>query len=330
MRSLPVICARAATALHLTGTNIGNLLNTANLTWGWFEGGFDLTITNPNGTTGCKRTHTSLTGAFAPKVDYIPHHQPFQFYASTANPTHQRPTSVSAIGTTDAANHQYDSHDFFDALAAGNLPNVVFLKAPGYQDGHAGYSSPLDEQVFIADTINQLEESKFWNTTAVIIEYDDSDGWYDHQMGPIIIHSQANGCGWSTGRRPDRTQFLRQFVQWPASAGTMRLRTAASVPGNFALGQDQLRRSHGDRSKLSDCVHRAELGLALRYPCGRWRSRLLRSIRGTDHQHVRLHAEKRPRSARTRSLSIQLPATCSRRSPRPAAATSPDRSLARD
>ncbi len=104
---------------------------------------------------------------------------------------------MSAIGTTDAANHQYDSHDFFDALAAGNLPNVVFLKAPGYQDGHAGYSSPLDEQVFIADTINQLEQSKFWDSTAVIIEYDDSDGWYDHQMGPIIIHSQANGAGGS-------------------------------------------------------------------------------------------------------------------------------------
>ena len=99
---------------------------------------------------------------------------------------------MSAIGTTDAANHQYDSHDFFDALAAGNLPNVVFLKAPGYQDGHAGYSSPLDEQIFIADTINQLEESKFWDSTAVIIEYDDSDGWYDHQMGPIIMHSQHN------------------------------------------------------------------------------------------------------------------------------------------
>ncbi len=117
---------------HLTGSNIGILLNNASLTWGWFEGGFDLTITNPDGSTGCKRTHTSLTGAFPAKVDFIPHHEPFQFFAGTANPTHQRPTSVSAIGTTDAANHQYDSHDFFDALAAGILPDVVFLKAPGY------------------------------------------------------------------------------------------------------------------------------------------------------------------------------------------------------
>ncbi len=183
---------------HLTGKNIGNLLNAAKLSWGWFEGGFDLTLPNTDPKTGvmttkCGRAHTSITGGFGPKTDYIPHHEPFQFYASTANPQHTRPTvAASAFGTAadTLTNHQYDSHDFFDALKAGNLPNVVFLKAPGYQDGHAGYSSPRDEQIFIADTINQLEESKFWNTTAVIIEYDDSDGWYDHQMGPIIMHSQ--------------------------------------------------------------------------------------------------------------------------------------------
>ena len=115
---------------HLTGTNIGNLLNTANLSWGWFEGGFDLTVTNPNGTTGCARTHTSLTGAFPAKVDYIPHHEPFQFFASTANPAHKRPSGVSAIGTTDAANHQYDSHDFFDALAAAIFPTWYSSKLP--------------------------------------------------------------------------------------------------------------------------------------------------------------------------------------------------------
>ena len=28
-----------------------------------------------------------------------------------------------------------------------------------------------------------------WNQTAIIITYDDSDGWYDHVMPPIIIQS---------------------------------------------------------------------------------------------------------------------------------------------
>ena len=101
----------------------------------------------------------SITGKPS-KADYIPHHQPFQYYASTANPNHTRPTSVAAIGTNaDAANHQYDIHDFTDALAAGNLPAVSFLKAPGFQDGHAGYSDPLDEQTFVVNTINAIEKS---------------------------------------------------------------------------------------------------------------------------------------------------------------------------
>ncbi|HEX2743000.1 MAG TPA: alkaline phosphatase family protein [Streptosporangiaceae bacterium] len=40
---------------------------------------------------------------------------------------------------------------------------------------------PLDEQTFLVNTINQIEESKYWASTAIVITYDDSDGWYDHQ-----------------------------------------------------------------------------------------------------------------------------------------------------
>ncbi len=86
---------------------------------------------------------------------------------------------------------------------AGNLPSVSFLKAPAYQDGHAGYSDPLDEQEFLVSTINRLQQTPDWEDIAVVILYDDSDGWYDHVMGPIVNHSQdpANdaltpaGCG---------------------------------------------------------------------------------------------------------------------------------------
>jgi phospholipase C len=191
------VCSNPAIdQVTLAGRNIGDLLNAKGITWGWFEGGFDLTIVNPNGTTGCLReTNPTAPGTPAStSTDYIPHHQPFQYYASTSNPKHLRPSSVAAIGhslvpdtqTPDPANHQYDSHDFFDALNAHNLPAVSFLKAPAYQDGHAGYSDPLDEQTFLVQTINALQQSEDWESTAVIIAYDDSDGWYDHQMPPIV------------------------------------------------------------------------------------------------------------------------------------------------
>ena len=72
----------------------------------------------------------------------------------------------------------------------GNMPQVSFLKPPSYQNGHAGNSDPLDEQQFLVNTINAIEQSPDWSSTAIVIDYDDSDGWYDHQMGPIIRQSQ--------------------------------------------------------------------------------------------------------------------------------------------
>ncbi|HYM51579.1 MAG TPA: alkaline phosphatase family protein [Candidatus Limnocylindrales bacterium] len=57
-----------------------------------------------------------------------------------------------------------DLTDFFAAIDAGNLPAVSYLKAAGYQDGHAGDSTPLDEPRFIVSTINRLERTPFWRT----------------------------------------------------------------------------------------------------------------------------------------------------------------------
>jgi len=191
------LCSSTTQSVSMSGKNIGDLLNSAKLTWGWFEGGFDLTVSNPNGTTGCARsTVSAITGT---QADYSPHHQPFQYYASTANLNHTRPTSVAAVGTTDAANHQYDTHDFTDALKAGNLPAVSFLKAPRYQDAHPGNSDPIDEQAFIVNTVNAIEQSTFWSSTAIIIAYDDSDGWYDHLAnlvnGSATTADTLNGAG---------------------------------------------------------------------------------------------------------------------------------------
>jgi phospholipase C len=192
------------------GKNVGDLLNAVGVTWGFFEGGFDLTVTNANGTTGCKRSTTS-TVANTKKADYIPHHQPFQYYASTANPTHARPKSAAGVGHSgDGANHQYDIHDFFDAVNAGNFPAVSYLKASGFQDGHAGYSDPLDEQTFIVNTINFLQKQRDWESTAVVIAYDDSDGWYDHALGQIVNQSATDAdalsatglCGSGAGALP--------------------------------------------------------------------------------------------------------------------------------
>jgi len=187
--------------LSTDNKNIGDLLNAKSVTWGYFQGGFKPTATKPDGTAVCGATHNvglSLggTGKSGPmplgtKDDYIPHHEPFQYYSSTANPHHLPPGSVDKTGQTDRANHQYDLSDFWAAAQAGHLPSVSFLKAAGYQDGHPEYSDPIDEQQFLVETVNRLQKLPEWTDMAVAIAYDDSDGWYDHKASPVVSASAS-------------------------------------------------------------------------------------------------------------------------------------------
>lgn len=179
--------------ISMEGRNIGDLLNAKNITWGWFSAGFMPSIK----TADDNKWHCSFAGLLrsdnqTQQHDYYPDVEPFQYYKNTSNPHHLLPTSVSAVGHTDQAKHQYDMTYFWSAAESGNLPAVSFLKAPSYQSGHAGFTSsnPLDEQRYLVNTINRLQKMPQWNNTAIIITYDDSDGWYDHVMPPIVGSSK--------------------------------------------------------------------------------------------------------------------------------------------
>ena len=202
------------------GKNVGDLLNAKGVTWGWFQGGFKPTVpAAANSPAVCSSMHiqhqytppgasspvlvvpnpippnlgnsTSPPNIHTATADYVPHHEPFQYYPSTRNPHHLRPSPDTPweIGKSDQANHQYDISDFFAALRAGNLPSVSYLKAPKYQNAHPGNSDPLLEQVFVVNVLNTLQKSPFWRDTAVVLNYDDLDGWYDHVVGPKVNHS---------------------------------------------------------------------------------------------------------------------------------------------
>jgi phospholipase C len=189
------VCSQGSTAA-LTGRNVGDLLTAAGVTWGWFQGGF---TTAADGS--CSSSHpleaydraVGIDPATDPLrfQDYVPHHNPFQYFASTANPRHLPPTSLDMVGRTDQAKHLYDLNWFWKAARARKLPAVSFLKAPAYQNGHPGNSDPLDEQVFLVTTLNKLQRLREWRRMVVIIAWDDSDGWYDHVMPPIVNRSDT-------------------------------------------------------------------------------------------------------------------------------------------
>jgi phospholipase C len=203
---------------EFTGKNVGDLLNEKNVTWGYFQGGFLPTTPATFDASGnllkaaaCNSSHTAhamtINGQTYmvqnPSVnagadihgsskDYSTGVTPFMKFASTRNPHHLRPTSPDMIGKTDQANHLYDISDFFTSLNAGSLPSVSYVKAPVYQYGHPASSDPLTEQGFVVETINAIQQSQFWKDTAVVIVWDDSDGWYDHVMPPLLTPSSTN------------------------------------------------------------------------------------------------------------------------------------------
>lgn len=226
------VCSGSQQA-QMGGKNIGDLLNAAGVTWGWFAGGFDLHTVNVDGSTGCNRSSESaIVPALGSQSDYSPHHSPFQYYASTANLTHARPKSMATVGFSgDPANHDYDIVDFFGAVNAGNFPAVSFLKPTRIQDAHPGNSDPLDEQAFIVKVANFLQAQPEWANTALVILYDDSDGWYDHQLGQIVNSSKT----------------AADALNGPGSCGT----GALALPGvNPATAHAQGRCGYGPRQPL--------------------------------------------------------------------------------
>jgi hypothetical protein len=151
-------------------------------------------------------------------------------------------------------------------LPADRLPAVSFLKAPGYQDGHPGYSDPIDEQQFIANEINALEHTPDWASTAVVIVYDDSDGWYDHAYSGVRNPSNTA----RVANPPGPQDFLSGTgLCGPASATPL-----AGQAGRCGYGprmpllvispwaRRRVRRPHPDRPELDPPVRRGQLAPA--------------------------------------------------------------------
>ena len=235
-------------SVAMSGTNIGDELNTAGISWGYFKGGFRPTTTFAEATGGTQPTSDFVPQEFASSTFYksVPHatnhglcnadhaigsalggngqygynmdlsvHQdPFQYYASTANPHHltvpagadgqdtlaglagighDTQSYVNGVPQFNTPNHNYGMSDFDQLVAAisrgalppSALPAVTFLKASTYETGHAADSDPADEQQFLTREINALERTPDWPHTAVILAWDDSDGWYDHAYSGV-------------------------------------------------------------------------------------------------------------------------------------------------
>jgi phospholipase C len=139
-----------------TAPTIGDRLSDEGVSWAWYSGGWD----------------NAILGHADPLFQF--HHQPFAFYANYAD------------GTPGRADHLFDENRFFSDVAGGKLPSVTFIKPLGANNEHPGYATLLNGQQHVADIVAAIQNSQYWNDTAVIITYDEHGGRWDHVPPPVV------------------------------------------------------------------------------------------------------------------------------------------------
>ena len=160
-------------------------------------------------------------------ADYSPHHDPFQYYKSTANPKHLPPSSEAAIGHTDQANHQYDLSRLLHH-AQGRQHAGRELPQGRRVPGRATRATPTRSTSSTSSSTRSTRsrQSRYWKSTAIVITYDDSDGWYDHQNSPRVNGSDTaeDAAVCASSPRCDRR-----------APGPVRLRPAAAAAGHLPV-----------------------------------------------------------------------------------------------
>ncbi len=139
-----------------TASTIGDRLSEQGVPWAWYSGGWN----------------TALLGHADPLFQF--HHQAFAFYANYAD------------GTPARADHLRDEVDFYTDVAGGKLPAVVFIKPLGADNEHPGYATEQNGQLHVADLVSTIQNSQYWQDTAIIITYDEHGGRWDHVAPPVI------------------------------------------------------------------------------------------------------------------------------------------------
>ena len=160
--------------------------NHAPVPWGWYQEGFG------NG--------TDINAAA-----YVSHHNSPQYFG------YIRQNAPLWSG-------EHDLLDFFSMLKAGTLPprSVSIVKggrhnpfgwkpadrSPYVQshylgdDDHAGYSDVQLSEALVAKVVNAVAASPYWNSSVILITWDDEGGFFDHVPPPQFEKCpDGNPCG---------------------------------------------------------------------------------------------------------------------------------------
>ncbi len=141
---------------YQTYPTIGDRLNDAKVSWGWFAGGWN----------------DAVAGKANETFQY--HHQPFLYFKSFEN------------GSQNKKDHLKDEVDFFNSLQNGTLPSVSFIKPLGIDDEHPNYSNLEQGLKHVDSVVRLILNSKYADDCVIILTHDEHGGRWDHVSPPKI------------------------------------------------------------------------------------------------------------------------------------------------
>lgn len=143
---------------------IADRLEEKGVSWAWYAGGWnDADAGNP-----------AATFKF--------HHQPFVYFKGFEEGSQRRKA------------HLKDKVDFLKDLKEGTLPAVAFYKPLGEFSMHPEYSDMATGDAHIVDMLKAIEDSPVWESSVVIVTFDENGGFFDHVPPP-------KGDRWGPGVR---------------------------------------------------------------------------------------------------------------------------------
>jgi phospholipase C len=183
----------------VTEKNVGDQLNASHVPWIWYQGNY---AASQDGTC----------------VDYVPQENPFQYFTSTQYSANLRDFSLA---------------NFQEILANESaLPSVVWITPVPVASMHPGSGSSANGIEWLDNLVGSVKHSPAWSSTALIVLWDESGGWYDHvpppQLAnttglgarvPVIVISPYAKPGAISHRQMDFVSILR-FIQWNWGLGT--------------------------------------------------------------------------------------------------------------
>src|SRR5262249_49117140 len=71
-------------------------------------------------------------------------------------------------------------------IAKDSLPAVSFVKPGGLENEHPGYSNVAAGDNHAVKLITAIQNSALWNSTVIVVTYDENGGFWDHVPPPHV------------------------------------------------------------------------------------------------------------------------------------------------